>query len=64
MKPLFDDKFLEDMADMGIEVTDVFYHLGTAVIAYKDHRKCGKRRMVMRNYPSAFDKLADTCIGE
>jgi len=49
---------------MGIEVTDIFDHLGNALLEYKDHRKRGKRRMVMRNYSSAFDKLADTCIGE
>lgn len=56
---LNNDKFLEEMSDMGIEVTEVFINKDNVEIQYKDHRKCGKRRLVMRNYPSAFDRLAE-----
>lgn len=53
---LFGDEFLEDMADQGIEVIDLFDILGDTMIAYDDYRRRVKLRVVMSNYPSAFDR--------
>lgn len=54
-KVLFADEFLEEMADMGIEVTDLFEIMHNSFVRRRNHRKL---RAVMRNYPSAFDRLA------